>query len=335
MPKRRHIKPLTWTKLWTKLKKLGWQLERPKGLSMLYDEVPPAKRPASVSTTTTDLPDNAATTPASQPRPADNTNSAFSTSAPTPTETPAKTPTKSPVRSSTRSSARSPTKHIAKSQAKSPAKSPAKAPSKSPAKAPPKTRVRSPTKAPTTPKKRAGRPTATTPVESVERRVLPPQSARLAAQAVDISAGDDRMSSGDEDEYGFDDDRDDMSDIDDTSDGSEDEGEEVTSDEEDAVGLSVGTPFDKMSKEKLSEHAKTGWTAYFEDECTSLQMPAAELTQCTAAPTELAEALDESSRYQHRYRTQAADVIMARQKRIKKRRPAYKMKSLQQFIKDG
>ncbi|KAI9991267.1 hypothetical protein PInf_018903 [Phytophthora infestans] len=273
-------------------------------------------------------------------------------SAPTPTETPAKTPTKSPVRSPTRSSAKSPIKHKAKSQAKSPAKSPAKTPSKSPAKAPPKTRVRSPTQLPTTPKKRAGRPTATTPVESVERRVLPPQSARLAAQAVDISAGDDRMSSGDEDEYGIDDDGDDMSDIDDTSDGSEDEGEEVTSDEEDAVDLSVGTPFDKMSKEELSEHAKTGWTAYFEDECTSLQMPAAELTQCTAAPTELAEALgnnleglfflflpkkrwvsiaDESNGYQHQYRTQAADVIMARQKRIKQRRPAYKMKSLQQI----
>ncbi|KAG1706851.1 hypothetical protein DVH05_027702 [Phytophthora capsici] len=36
--------------------------------------------------------------------------------------------------------------------------------------------------------------------------------------------------------------------------------------EEDAVDLSVGTTFDRMSKEDLSEHAKTGWITYFEDE---------------------------------------------------------------------
>lgn len=59
--------------------------------------------------------------------------------------------------------------------------------------------------------KRAVTPTATAPVVTVERRGLPLRSARPAAQAVDILAGNDRMSSGDEDEYGMSDD--DISDV--------------------------------------------------------------------------------------------------------------------------
>ncbi|ETN17715.1 hypothetical protein PPTG_21681 [Phytophthora nicotianae INRA-310] len=110
-----------------------------------------------------------------------------------------------------------------------------------------------------------------------------------------------------------------------------------------------------MSKEQLRDHAKRSWTTYFEEDCTSLQMPAAELTQCTAAPTQILQALgndlegffflflskkmwvsiaSECNRYQLQYRTQAADVIMTRQKRINQRRPVYKIKSLQQIQKE-
>ncbi|ETO58707.1 hypothetical protein F444_22915 [Phytophthora nicotianae P1976] len=126
-------------------------------------------------------------------------------------------------------------------------------------------------------------------------------------------------------------------------------------DEEDAVDLSAGTPFDKLTKEQLRESAQTGWTTYFEADSSSLQLPGAKLAHATAAPTELAQALGnsleglfflflpksmwlsiatESNRYQLQYRTQAADGIMARQRRIKERRPGYKMKTLQQLQKE-
>lgn len=38
---------------------------------------------------------------------------------------------------------------------------------------------------------------------------------------------------------------------------------------------------------QLSEHAKTGWKPFFEDKCTSLQLPAADLARAIAAPTQL------------------------------------------------
>ncbi|GMF47752.1 unnamed protein product [Phytophthora fragariaefolia] len=110
-----------------------------------------------------------------------------------------------------------------------------------------------------------------------------------------------------------------------------------------------------MTKEQLSEHAKTSWKSYFEHESTSLQLPAAELAHASAAPTELANALGksveglfflffpksmwlsiatESNRYQLQCGTQAADEMMACQRRIKSRRPEYKMKTLQQVQKE-
>lgn len=74
------------------------------------------------------------------------------------------------------------------------------------------------------------------------------------------------MESGDEDDFVLEDG--DYSDAEAASESSASDASdpEETSDEEDAVDLSVGTPFDRMSKEDLSEHAKTGWTTYFEAE---------------------------------------------------------------------
>ncbi|OWZ03077.1 Heat shock protein70 [Phytophthora megakarya] len=100
-----------------------------------------------------------------------------------------------------------------------------------------------------------------------------------------------------------------------------------------------------MTKKQLCEHAKTDWTTFFED-----TLPSAELTRCSASPTELAEALggsleglflflpktllisvaSKSNRYQQQYRTQVVEEIMARQRRIKLWRPEYKMKTVQQ-----
>ncbi|ETO62866.1 hypothetical protein F444_19306, partial [Phytophthora nicotianae P1976] len=97
-------------------------------------------------------------------------------------------------------------KPLVNSPAQSPAKPPGKTPAKSPAKSPAKARGRPPGKPPTPKKKRVGKHTTATTVAHVDRRVLLPRSARLAAEAVDISAGNDRMSSGDEDDYGLDND---------------------------------------------------------------------------------------------------------------------------------
>ncbi|ETK70925.1 hypothetical protein F441_19178, partial [Phytophthora nicotianae CJ01A1] len=92
------------------------------------------------------------------------------------------------------------------SPAQSPAKPPGKTRAKSPAKSPAKTRGSPPGKPPTPKQKRVGNHTAATSVVHVDKRVPLPRSARLAAEAVDISAGNDRMGSGDEDDYGLDDD---------------------------------------------------------------------------------------------------------------------------------
>ncbi|ETP32101.1 hypothetical protein F442_19131 [Phytophthora nicotianae P10297] len=100
---------------------------------------------------------------------------------------PAATPPHSVDNSTTKASA----KPLVNSPAQSPAKPPGKTPAKSPAKSPAKTRGRPPGKPPT-PKKKRTRTSA--------------RSARLAAEAVDISARNDRMSSGDEDDYGLDND---------------------------------------------------------------------------------------------------------------------------------
>ncbi|KAG3110255.1 hypothetical protein PI125_g10180 [Phytophthora idaei] len=64
------------------------------------------------------------------------------------------------------------------------------------------------------------------------------------------------MESGDEDEFFVDDDEE--SDVEAASEdwASEDES---TTDEEDAVDLSAGTPFDRITREQLSNHAMRGW----------------------------------------------------------------------------
>lgn len=88
---------------------------------------------------------------------------------------------------------------------------------------------------------------------------------------------------------------------------------------------------------------------------SSLDLPSASLTNCTAAPTEIAQALGcnmeglfflflpkemwisiakESNRYQRQFRSQAIESIMIRQRRMKERRPDYKMKTLQQVKKE-
>ncbi|KAE9105260.1 hypothetical protein PF010_g13090 [Phytophthora fragariae] len=119
---------------------------------------------------------------------------------------------------------------------------------------------------------------------------LPPRRLpRHRRESIDISAGDDQMDSGDDDDYRVKED-DGESDVEGTSESPASEGE-ATSDEEDAVDLSAWTPFDKMTKDQLSEHAKTGWTTYFEQDSTSLQLPAAELAHASAALTELAIAV--------------------------------------------
>ncbi|ETM34288.1 hypothetical protein L914_18597, partial [Phytophthora nicotianae] len=149
-------------------------------VEVLYDEAPPAKRSTSVSITTIERPDkpsNAA--PAATPPPPHSVDNATTKASATP-------PVNSP--------------------AQSPAKPPGKTPAKSPAKSPAKTRGRPPGKPPTPKQKRVGNHTAATSVVHVDKRVPLPRSARLAAEAVDISAGNDRMSSGDEDDYGLDDD---------------------------------------------------------------------------------------------------------------------------------
>ncbi|KAL3665532.1 hypothetical protein V7S43_009567 [Phytophthora oleae] len=84
----------------------------------------------------------------------------------------------------------------------------------------------------------------------------------LRVEEVDISVGDDRLSSGDEDHI----DDDDNSDDETASDRSDEE--EDTTDEVDADDLTEGTPFNQMTPEQFSEHAKSGWTTYFEDSCT-------------------------------------------------------------------
>ncbi|KAG1701911.1 hypothetical protein DVH05_010402 [Phytophthora capsici] len=73
------------------------------------------------------------------------------------------------------------------------------------------------------------------------------------------------MISGDEDDYGLDDD--DESEAEGICDDAEDEDNEATSDEKDPVELSVGTSFHKISKEQLSDHAKSGWATYFDEDC--------------------------------------------------------------------
>ncbi|KAG1702108.1 hypothetical protein DVH05_009900 [Phytophthora capsici] len=135
--------------------------------------------------------------------------------------------------------------------------SPTNTPTKSPAKAP----AQAPAKVQTPRKKRARKEVAASPTPPLR----PVRSCTVRAPEVDISVGDDRLSSGDEADFQVD--EGDESDIEGTSETSAGEEEENTSDEEDAVGLSAGTPFDQMNKDRLSEHAKTGWTTYFEDSC--------------------------------------------------------------------
>ncbi|ETP48238.1 hypothetical protein F442_05988, partial [Phytophthora nicotianae P10297] len=288
MAKRKRIKKLTWGKLWTKLKKLGWRFERPKGLATENRYFTPAgweKRPHATHLVDyyegpdevwKHLPedalneanddvvlydDAAGADGASEPPP--STRPPATQSDASPAQSPARAPAKAPAKSPAQSPVKSPAQIPAQSPAQPPATSPAKSPSRPPARAPPKTPMRTP------PKKRARKAIASaTPSPQPSPRVPPPtrvkpsRSARHVAETVDISVGNDRMTSGDEDDYAVDDDGA-VSDIEASSEISSSEDEE-TSDEEDAVDLSAGTPFDKMTKEQLSEHAKTGWTTFFE-----------------------------------------------------------------------
>ncbi|OWZ19009.1 Heat shock protein70 [Phytophthora megakarya] len=216
-------------------------------------------------------------------------------------------------------------------------------PTPSPATSPSKTPVKPSKKAPTkSPANAFAKPPAKSPATS-------PVSAHRTLESVNISTGKDRMDSGDDDDdYRVEVDEEE-SDVEATRKAEE------TSDEEDACDLSAGTPFNKMTKEQVSDQARTGWTTYYEDTSASLELPPAELAHAAATPTELAQALGnslevlfflflpkpmwlaiatESNRYQLQYCTQAADEIMTRQRYIKKRRPEYKMKTLQQVAKE-
>ncbi|KAI9985042.1 hypothetical protein PInf_004350 [Phytophthora infestans] len=240
--------------------------------------MPPAKRHATTS--------SRLSIPLGAPEPP--VNSPVIPPAQSPARTPAQSPAKTPAKSPATTPAKSPAKTPAKAPAKSPRKTPtksaektsAKSPANTPAKSPAKPSAQAPAKGQTPRKKRARKEVAASPIPSLR----PLRSCTVRAAEVDISVGDDRLSSGDEDDFQVD--EGDESDIEGTSETSAGEEEENTSNEEDAVDLSAGTPFDQMNKDQLSEHAKTGWTTYFEDSCASLQLPSAELTRCSATPTE-------------------------------------------------
>ncbi|KAE9035331.1 hypothetical protein PR003_g7789 [Phytophthora rubi] len=247
MGKRKHIKPLAWSRLWTKLNKLGWRFERPKGLAsenrfytpagwkkrpnathlvdyfdgadevwkhlpaqVLYDEVPPTKRQAAEASEH------------NRPTPA-GTTAATAVVSESAVEAPSAVP-----------SAPRPAEPSSRSPATSPAKAPAKTPAKSPAKRPVKSTAKAPTKSPAamTPRKRTPKAAPSTPVISSPQdptRVQPPRNARRPAESVDISAGDDQMDSGDDDDYRVEED-DGESDVECTSESFASE-DEATSDE--------------------------------------------------------------------------------------------------------
>ncbi|KAI9994294.1 hypothetical protein PInf_010897 [Phytophthora infestans] len=222
----------------------------------IYD-MPPAKRHATTSSPLSiplGAPEPPVNSPVIPPAQSPATTPAKS-SARTPAQSPAKTPAQSPATTPAKSPAKTPAKAPAKSPRKTPTKSPTNTPAKSPAKSP----AQAPAKGQTPRKKRARKEVAASPIPSLR----PLRSCTVRAAEVDIYVGDDRLSSGDEDDFQVD--EGDESDIEGTSETSAGEEEEITSDEEDAVDLSAGTPFDQMNKDQLSEHAQTGWTTYFED----------------------------------------------------------------------
>ncbi|GMF15188.1 unnamed protein product [Phytophthora fragariaefolia] len=254
-------------------------------LGVLYDDTPPAKRQAAEASVH-NRPTTAGTTAATAVVP-ESSVEAPSTVPPAPP----------PAEPSSRSPATSPAKSPAKPPAKAPAKTPAKSPAKRPVNPITKVSAKAPAKSPAAmaPKKRTRKATPSTLLISSPQnptRVQPPRNVVRPAESVDISAGDDQMDSGNNDDLRVDED-DVEYDVEGTSESSSSE-DEATSDEEDAVNLSAGTPFDKMTKDQLSEHAKTGWTACFAQDNTSVQLPAAKLAHASAAPTELANALGNS-----------------------------------------
>ncbi|ETP46898.1 hypothetical protein F442_06937 [Phytophthora nicotianae P10297] len=238
MAKRRRGKKLTWPQLWSKLKKCGWMHEPPKGLQTECRFFTPEgwkKRGQGQHLVDYfDGPDEIW-----QHLPGKVLDDILDEELAT-NESSDDAPTNKRQAHETRApgkSARPAPKPAAK------ACSPARAPTKTPARAPAKAPVRVPAKSPAK------------------------SSAKTPSEAVDISTGNDLLSSGDESEFFVDDDED--IDIEANSDVSEDDEEsDATSDEEDPTDLSVGTPFDSMSKEELSSHAKTGWTTYLEAEST-------------------------------------------------------------------
>ncbi|KAI9982251.1 hypothetical protein PInf_008150 [Phytophthora infestans] len=111
----------------------------------------------------------------------------------TPAQSPAKTPAKSPATTPAKAPAKSPRKTPTKSAEKTYAKSPTNTPDKSPAKSP----AQAPAKGQTPRKKRARKEVAASPIPSLR----PLRSCTVRAAEVDISVGDDRLSSGDEDDF--------------------------------------------------------------------------------------------------------------------------------------
>ncbi|KAI9986654.1 hypothetical protein PInf_025609 [Phytophthora infestans] len=195
--------------------------------TIIYD-MPPAKRHATTS--------SPLSIPLGAPEPPVNS--------PSPAKSPATAPAKSPAKTPAKAPAKSPQKTPTKSAEKTSAKSPTNTPAKSPANPPPKLLLRA---------------------RRQERNVRVKRSLRLLYRHY-VHYGRvlfAQQNSGDEDDFQVD--EGDESDIEGTIETFAGEEEENTSDEEDAVDLSAGTPFDQMNKDQLSEHAKTGWTTYFED----------------------------------------------------------------------
>ncbi|KAI9984976.1 hypothetical protein PInf_004280 [Phytophthora infestans] len=213
----------------------------------IYD-MPPAKRQATTSSPLSiplgapEPPVNSPVIPPAQSPARTPAQSPAKTPAQSPAKTPAKSPAKTPAKAPAKSPRKTPTKSAEKTSAKSPTNTPAKSPAKSPAQAP--------AKGQTPRKKRARKEVAASPIPSLR----PLRSCTVRAAEVNISVGDDRLSSGDEDDFQVD--EGDESDIEGTCETSAGEEKENTSDEEDAVDLSAGTPFDQMNKDRLSEHAK-------------------------------------------------------------------------------
>ncbi|KAI9982149.1 hypothetical protein PInf_008053 [Phytophthora infestans] len=181
---------------------------------VIYD-MPPAKRhattisPLSIPLGAPEPPVNSPVIPPAQSPVKSPATTPAKSSARTPAQSPAKTPAQSPAKTPAKSPATTPAKSPAKTPAKAPAKSPRKTPTKSaektsaksptntPAKSPAKSPAQAPAKGQTPRKKRARKEVAASPIPSLR----PLRSCTVRVAEVDISVGDDRFSSGDEDDF--------------------------------------------------------------------------------------------------------------------------------------